>query len=87
MWSVWDKKTKINGLSAVGFLARNKHLQNDETIFIKTVNGKVTRVEGKNILAMNCGIDPTLDNEAFIAEYERIINTPAEEVTEEPLEE
>ena len=83
MWTVWDGKSEINGFSVERFIAKHGHLQNEETIFINTVDGKVANVEGKNILSMNCGIDPTLDNEAFIAEYERIIAEP----TEEPLEE
>lgn len=78
MWSVWDKQTDINGFSAEDFLARNKHLQNEETIFIKTVNGRVTQVEGKNILASVYGIDPNLPNDEFIAEYEYIISHPVE---------
>lgn len=82
MWSVWDKQTDINGFSAEGFLARNKHLQNEETIFIKTVNGRATQVEGKNILASVYGIDATLPNDEFIAEYERVIAEPTEEATE-----
>ena len=78
MWSVWDKQTDINGFSAEWFLDRNKFLQNEETIFIKTVNGRVTQVEGKSILASVYGIDPNLPNDEFIAEYERIIAEPAE---------
>lgn len=84
MWSVWDKTTEINGFSAENFLARNKHLQNEETIYIKTVNDRVTQVEGKSILASVYGIDPTLNDEEFIAEYERVISEPIEdEATEE----
>lgn len=83
MWSVWDKTSEINGFSAEEFLARNKHLQNEETIYIKTVNDRVSQVEGKNILANVCGIDPTLSDEEFIAEYERVISEPTEETTEE----
>ena len=82
MWSVWDKQTDINGFSAEDFLARNKHLQNEGTIFLKTVNGRVTQVEGKNILASVYGIDATLPNDEFIAEYERVIAEPTEEETE-----
>jgi hypothetical protein len=83
MWNVWDKQTEINGFSAEAFLARNKHLQNEEVIFLKTVNGGVVEIEGKNILASVYGIDASLDNEAFIAEYERVLAEPAEaEATE-----
>jgi hypothetical protein len=82
MWSVWDKQTDINGFSAEWFLNRHKFLQNEETIFIKMVNGRVTQVEGKNILASVYGIDPNLPNDEFIAEYERVIAEPTEEETE-----
>ena len=82
MWYVWDKKTEINGFSAEEFLTRNKHLQNEETIYVKEVNGRATQVEGKSILASVYGIDPTLNDEEFIAEYEAIINqqTDPEEI-------
>lgn len=75
MWTVWNKKDEINGFSADFILKRNSHLQNEETIFLKTVNGRVTQIEGKMILASVYGIDDTLSNDEFIAEYERIINT------------
>ena len=74
MWTVWNKKDEINGFSADFILKRNSHLQNEETIFLKTVNGRVTQIEGKMILASVYNIDSTLSNDEFIAEYERIIN-------------
>ena len=79
MWSIWDKKTDINGFSADKFLARNKHLQNEEIIFLKSINGRVTQVEGKCILSSVYGINADLPNEEFIAEYERILSEPVEE--------
>jgi hypothetical protein len=79
MWSIWDKHCDINGFSAYSFLARNKHLAKEETIYIKTVDGIVTQVEGKGVLASVYGIDPALPDEEFIAEYERIINAPPDE--------
>jgi hypothetical protein len=79
MWTVWNKKDEINGFSADFILDRNKHLANEDVIYIKTVNGRVTQIEGKMILADHYGIDPTLPNEEFIAEYERILAEPAEE--------
>ena len=88
MWSIWNKHTDINGMPAEVFLGRHQFLQKEETIFLKTINGRVTNVEGKNILASVYGIDATLDNEAFIVEYERVLAEPAEatettEATEE----
>lgn len=84
MWSIWNKQSEINGFSAEWFLRRNKHLANEETIFLKTVNGRVTQVEGKGILASVYGIDPALTNDEFIAEYERILTEP--EPTDEASE-
>lgn len=89
MWTIWDKQTEINGVSAERFLGRHPFLQSEETIFIQTVDGRVTYVAGKSILADNYGIDPALPDEEFIAEYERILaelNAPVEEQTE-PVEE
>jgi hypothetical protein len=83
MRSVWDKKSAINGQSAERFLERNKFLQNEETIYINTVDGRVANVESKRILAKVYGIDPTLPDDEFIAEYERILAMPPEEIPEE----
>ena len=70
MWEVWDKKSEINGFSAEFVMARNKHLTGEETIFIKSNNGRVSRIEGKSILAELYDIDPALTNDEFIAAYE-----------------
>lgn len=78
MWSIWDKKSEINGLSAERCLQSFNHLVNEETIYLKTVDGRVTQVEGKSVLASVYGIDPALPDEEFIAEYERVINLPPE---------
>lgn len=86
MWTIWDKQTEINGFSAEWFLNRHKHLTNEETIYIKTVNGRVTQVEGKDTLASVYGIDPALPDEEFIAEYERILTEPTEEASEDLTE-
>lgn len=83
MWTVWDGQSEINGFSVERFIAKHKHLQDQETIFVKTVEGRVTQVEGKGILATGYDIDESLPNEAFIAEYERILTEPIEEPTEE----
>ena len=74
MWSVWDKKTEINGYSAESVLESFKHLAKEETIYIKTVYGRVTQVEGKSVLASVYAIDPNTPDDEFIAEYERVIN-------------
>lgn len=76
MWYVWDKISDINGFSATDFLARNKHLQNEETIYVKEVNGRATQVEGKSILASVYGIDINLSDEEFLNAYEAIVNPP-----------
>lgn len=78
MWSIWDKQSDINGFSAEWFLNRHKHLANEDTIYIKTVDGAVAQIEGKGVLASVYGIDPTLPDDEFIAEYERVTSEPAE---------
>ena len=83
MWSIWDKQSEINGFSAEHYFKVFPHLKNEETIYIKTVDGRVTQVEGKGVLASVYGIDPTLANDEFIAEYERILTEP--EPTEETI--
>lgn len=85
MWSIWDKTSDINGFSAEVIFARNKHLQGEETIYIKTGGGRVTQIEGKSILANHYGIDPALPDEEFLAEYERVIAEPAESATYDEL--
>lgn len=85
MWEIWNKQTPINGVSAERCLQNFNHLANEETIFIKYVNGRAVQVEGKNVLSSVYGIDTTLDNQAFIEEYERVIavvetDIPIEEV-------
>ncbi len=73
MWSVWDKKAEINGVSAKDILERNKHLQDEEAIFIETVDGRVTNIECKSVLVEALGIYPNLPNNDFLAEYESIL--------------
>jgi hypothetical protein len=82
MWTVWNKKDDINGMSAEMFLDRHKNLRNEETVFLKWVNGRVIWVMGKNTLAHVYGITADLPNDEFIAEYERILAEPAEEPEE-----
>lgn len=85
MWTIWNKTDDINGMSAERFLERHNYLQSEETIFLKWANDRVIWVMGKNILASVYGIDASLDNEAFIAEYERVLAEPAEEPIEAAL--
>jgi hypothetical protein len=77
MWSIWNKQTDINGYSAEYFLSRNKHLQNEDVIYIKTVNDRITEVQGKKTLSTVYGIDYNLSDDEFIAEYIEVI-TPKE---------
>lgn len=76
MWTIWDKQTEINGFSAKWFFDNHEFLRDEETIYIKTENGRVTAVEGKSILAKHYGLDPALPDEEFIAEYERMTAEP-----------
>ena len=85
MWSIWDKTSEINGFSAEYFLSRNKQLENEETIFIRTTaSGRVTQVEGKGVLASVYGIDPALPDDEFIAAYEAKLAEPDEPTEPEP---
>lgn len=85
MWTIWDKQSEINGFSAERFLNRRKILANEDTIYIKTINGRAVQVEGKNILADIYGIDPALPNDEFIVEYERVLaEREAEALEAEP---
>ena len=70
MWEIWDKTSDINGMSADRFLADNKHLAGEGTVYVKRVNGMATEVQSKSTLAHVYGIDPTLDDQAFIEAYE-----------------
>ena len=76
MWIVWDKKSDINGCSAESFLARNKVLAKEETIFLMIEGDKVWFTEGKSILANLYGIDPNLPDDEFIAVYEAMFPHP-----------
>lgn len=79
MWSVWDKKSEINGFSAEWFFENHEFLRDEGIIYLRTVDGRVTNVEGKSILAKVYSLDPALTNDEFIAEYEKIIGEePAE---------
>ena len=70
MWIIWDKKSNINGMSADVFLANNKHLQSQETIYLKVIDDKVVEIEGKSILAKVYDIDISLADNIFISQYE-----------------
>lgn len=83
MWSIWDKVSDIDGYSADYYFKTFKHLVGEKTIYLKTVDGRVTQIEGKSILAHHYGIDPNLPDDQFIAEYDRILTESAEEIIEE----
>ena len=76
MWSIWDKTTEINGYPAEYYFKIFPHLVGEETIFIYAANGRVTSIEGKNVLANHYGIDPALPDDEFIAAYEAITAEP-----------
>lgn len=78
MWSIWDKTSDINGCSAEEFLGRHKFLKDEKIIYLKTVNGRIVEVAGKGVLATVYGIDPSLPDDEFIAEYERVLTEPAD---------
>lgn len=77
MWTIWDKQSDINGGSAEEFLKNNQHLTNETTIFLKSIGGRVSQVEGKNILAAVYGVDASLNDDEFIATYEAALSGKA----------
>ena len=89
MWSIRDKTSGINGYSADYYFKTFKHLIGEKVIYLKTVNGRVTQIEGKSILANHYGIDLTLPVDEFIAAYEAKLAEleaeipPPEEIPEE----
>lgn len=78
MWTVWDKKTKINGFSAEYVLSRNPHLSGEDTIFIKTIGNRVCEIQGKCILADAYGVDASLPDDEFIVAFEAARASAAE---------
>ena len=69
-WEVWDKTSDINGVSAERYLSTRPYIKDGTTVYIKRVNGRATEVQCKPTLAHHYGIDPTLDDQAFIEAYE-----------------
>ena len=86
MWSIWDKKSDMNGFTAESWFESFPHLYGEETVYIRTVNGRTVQIEGKSILVNNFGIDPSLPDDEFIARYEWLLEHP-EEIPEEIPEE
>lgn len=74
MWQIWDKQSNINNVSASDYLAKNNYFSDNEIILLRIENEKVVEVQGKSILANIYNIDSNLDTDAFVAEYERVIN-------------
>lgn len=70
-YSIWDKKSEINGVPASHFLNQNPFKSNTgDIILIYAENGvTVTNVECKDILAQVCEIDRTLPIDAFMSAY------------------
>ena len=89
MWSVWDKQSEINGYPAEHYFKTFKYLANENTIYLKTVCGRVTQIEGKGVLASVYDLDPSLPDDEFIAAYEAKLAEmeaeipPPEEIPEE----
>lgn len=82
MWEIWDKTSDINGVSAEHYRSSRPYIEDDTVVYIKRVNGRAVQVECKPTLAHVYGIDPTLDDQAFIEAYEAALAAPAEENVE-----
>lgn len=81
MWEIWDKETDINGVSAEHYRSTRPYIEDDTTVYIKRVNGRAVQVECKPTLAHVYGIDPTLDDQAFIEAYEATLAAMAAAAT------
>ena len=86
MWSIWDRKSDINGYPPEHIFKTFNHLTENDVIFLKTVNGEVTEVNSKIAIAISYDIDPTLANDEFIAAYEAKLAEPDEPTEPEPDE-
>lgn len=81
IYEIWDKKSKINGVSASHFLESTpfKNCTHD-IILIYEDNGKVSQVECKEILAKIYNIDINLPIDEFMTQYQMVLEPIEEEV-------
>lgn len=69
-FTIWDRKSTINGVAASHFLNQTPFKgYGGEIILIYADNGRVTNVECKDILADVYGIDKALSTDSFMAQY------------------
>nr|WP_312985530.1 hypothetical protein [Clostridioides sp.] len=84
MIKIWDKKEKINGVSADYVLESHRIQKNDEIfLVINDVTSKVTEIQNKLTIAGIYNIDPNLTTLEVGEEYLRI---KAEEEEKQKLE-
>lgn len=73
MIKIWDKKEKINGVSADYVLESHRIQENDEIfLVINDVTSKVTEIQNKLTIAGIYNIDPNLTTLEVGEEYIRI---------------
>ena len=69
-YKLWNRKEKINGVEPSHFLNQSPFKKyNGDIILIYSVNGKISNVECKDVLASVYGIDKTLPLDEFMAAY------------------
>lgn len=69
-FTIWDRKSTINGVAASHFLNQSPFKGYDgDIILIYADNGRVTNVECKDILADVYGIDKALSMDSFMVQY------------------
>ena len=68
-YKIWDRVEKINGVEPDHFLKSEPFRSEKGDIILVMVNGRVTEVQCKSILAGVYDIDINLDLDAFMAEY------------------
>lgn len=68
-YKLWDRVEKINGAEPSHFLNSEPFRSEKGDIILVMVNGRVTEVQCKSILASIYNIDINLDLDAFMTEY------------------
>lgn len=72
MFVKWNKKSKINGVTASEFLNSMPIFMQHETLYINQDDtGTVTEVQAKSVLADIHAVSPSLSDAEFIAEINR----------------
>lgn len=75
-YTIWDKKTDINGVNAEYFFTTNPYknfVQNETIILTHDENDNVDEFLRKEVLAKHYDIDINLDIDTFMTQYFAIL--------------